>query len=280
MAIRPSVIFQFGTGTYGWSERYWHKTQSAPLDLVALNGRDLLAVRMKMMAGNVDILGAYASYDDEFRDVEFISTPTKQDGKWNGAFDAADAKCDMPWTSLHLRCASGVRAGKHIYLAGCPDSQLVTPTKPQGAFTVAFDAAIDKYKLELRKNWAWKGRAYDAAISPISNITDIAAPVGGISTVTVVSTAGFNVGAPVKIKDVVYTGLFKPNRNFRIIKIVDATHFEMGTLGGDPEYQGGGTAQCLNFTLFPITDFTVVGTSNRKRGAGGNHAPLARRPKT
>lgn len=281
MPVRPSAVFQFATsGGYGWSERYWYQVVAAPLIDVAATAKVLWDKRMKCCASNVQPLNGYVSYEDVFRDSEPILPVPSMDkaiNRWNDKFVIEQDNSDMPWTSVDVRFWSGTYGNKHIFLCGCPDADLVVPPKQATPIKGTLYDAVKVWADEVCKNWAWLGRATDPAISPKTDITNVAGDVDGTSIVTVTSTAGFKPGRPCKISGAEWMGAVSPNRNWDIAEVPTNTTFRIKTYGVSLGWTGGGSAQCLNAGLFPCTKWKIVGTTNRKRGGGPARLPSARK---
>lgn len=272
MAINPSVVFQFTHGRFGWSERYWY-TSNAPLSTVRFAGQELLDKRKMMLALGVLIPYAYASYDDEFRDVFGLALPEPgPNGVWNGALPP---DVEQPNVSFVVRCHSGVRAGKYIYLAGVPDGSVNYPPGQPPILDVGFrNAFINFVQVLTNGQWGWKGITYDSVISPIQNVTAMVAD-GTSWIVTVPSTADFRAGRKAKLTNGVFTGRLhsRPNRVYLVTEVTNATTLRLDWGGADLfdlEYTGLGKLQVQNTVIWPITVADVDKIGTRKRGVGGD----------
>lgn len=281
MATRPSFTILFSSEQQGWSERYWYSNASATLQQAAPDAAFLIQARALCLARGVRIPFAYLSFDDEFRDVfpTFIPEPDAN-GVWNAALNTDP---DNPNLSIVIRCQSGVRAGKMLYLAGAPDSAINYPPlyNPAPRFTVAFNNAIEPF-LQLLRNgkWGWKAISFTAGTNPTANITAMS-QTAQTWVLDVDNTTGFTAGSLVKMSGVVYTGATRSqvNRNYRVGLV--APPDGMTLLWGTGNYTGvtyigGGKVIQGAYSILPITGTIIDKVTSRKRGVGGRR-PLGRR---
>lgn len=276
MAVRPSATFFFNSGKQGWSERYWYPS-NVELATLAVPARELLRYRSKMLCRGVEIPFAYLSYDDVFRDVLPIELPlVNAEGYWNNAITSNP---EQPNVALAVRCYSGTRAGKFIYLSGIPDTTVAYPPLYAPVMTGAFKSAFEAYLERLLTIWGWKGVSYDVGISPLTTITTLAQG-SGEWVATVASAAGFLSGKTVRLFDGNFTGPVnaRPNRNYRITNIAgNVITLAWGTFDGSAVgYLGGGKLQMENPAIFTIDNAVIEKITTRKRGVGWSR-PLGRR---
>lgn len=281
MAIRPSVFFQFKSGSQGWSERYWYTGPSSSLAIVQLQGKDLLAARSMMLATGVSIINAYASYDDEFRDVAFVELPPLGTGGiWNAGLTGDPS---IPNDTVVIRCFSETRGGKFIYLSGAPDGDLNYPPlyTPAPRFTPNFRAAVNNFLLQLiNANWGWKGITFGAG-GPTSNVTAMVAGAQQWTVTNDLNPAGVAAGDRVKLVNAVFTGSAnqRANRTYRVLSIPDATHLVLDWGGADLSglaYVGMGKLQLGIVAVIKITNAYTDKLGTRKRGVGPGR-PVGRR---
>jgi len=277
--INPSVIFQFGAGNQGWSERYW-AVGSSSLQQVAQWGTDLLEKRVMLMGRGVTCLNAFATYDDVFRDVWFIAKPSpNKEGIWNPLFGDEDP--DQPNAVIILRCRSGDRAGKVIYLSGCPDIDIqFPPGRPPQRISAAWLAAFVAFRIELVLHWGWKGLSYDPVISPIFDVTAITGPATA-AVFAGVSTGAFEKGKRMKLTGAKFLngiGAREINRVYTItdVDIGNSVTGVADTVFPTYTYLGQGKMQVQNYTILPIQTAVLDKIGTRKRGVGAS-PPRGRR---
>jgi hypothetical protein len=280
MAVRPSVVFGFKAADQGWTERYWY-TSNASLTTVLQDGISLLDLRVKLLGGGVLNTLIYASYDDVYRDVELgvPILPNADTGLYNPAITS---NSDQPNACMEVRCSSGTRAGKFIYLAGVPDSTTIWPPSQPPNLTVAYSQAFSKFvgtnnpperEALARGLWGWKGLSEDPGISPITNVTNLLRQ-GENWLATVASTVGFAAGKTAKLFGATFRGTQNPrgNRVYLVSEVDPGASTVTLAWGGVDLAQilwiGGGQLQVQNPTIYPIVKAIAWRLATRKRGVG------------
>lgn len=270
MALRPSVFFFFDSGKQGWVERYWY-TSTGSLLAVAEAGKELLKKRAKMLATGIVIPNAFASYDDEFRDVQPITIPVPGAGYvWNTKLVSNP---EQPNVSIMLRMFAGDRAGKMTYISGVPDDTVAFPPLYEPMMSDAWNSAFNAFRLQLiNENWGWKGLTYDPLLAPTSNLLNLANAVNRWDA-TVVSTVGFKAGRLVKLSGADFSGTARGrgNRVYTIETVTPPDGLSLLWRGASLTgltWLGGGQVQQQTFQLLKITEVKIEKIATRKRGVG------------
>lgn len=226
-----------------------------------------------MLAQGVEIPYAYASFDDEFRDIILIRPPKPTDtGVWNAALSLRQ---EQPNGCIIARCQSGIHAGKVVYLSGIPDADTIYPPLAPPAMAGPFLGAFEAWVIALiQGGWGWKGVSYDPTISPITNVGAVIS-LGTTWVATVASSAGFRPGLKAKFSKGKWLGPTQPNPNrvYLIKAVPDATTVVLNwgdnTFAAN-SYVGEGKLQVQNTVIYPVTAVEGDKLGTHKRGVGGD----------